>query len=174
MPTRFFTHARRLRPTRNLMWLSGCFSGSRFHIRQNSAVASSCEANRLEYTAGTESAGQRDLPGPAGGHRDRGSEGLDAVTLVVVGHLGGDGAVVEQVIAHVQERLFITWFTRRLREPVVALESAFHFAPRAQFFEQAYEVLLPGGVLAMAVYTLAVPQRGMPRLRATGTATPSP
>jgi erythromycin 3''-O-methyltransferase len=33
---------------------------------------------------------------------------------------------------------------------VVALESAFHFVPRAQFFEQAYRVLRPGGVLATA------------------------
>jgi erythromycin 3''-O-methyltransferase len=33
---------------------------------------------------------------------------------------------------------------------VVALESAFHFVPRARFFEQAYEVLRPGGVLATA------------------------
>jgi erythromycin 3''-O-methyltransferase len=33
---------------------------------------------------------------------------------------------------------------------VVALESAFHFAPRARFFEQAHEVLRPGGVIAMA------------------------
>ena len=33
---------------------------------------------------------------------------------------------------------------------VVALESAFHFAPRAAFFEQAYGVLRPGGVLATA------------------------
>jgi erythromycin 3''-O-methyltransferase len=33
---------------------------------------------------------------------------------------------------------------------VVALESAFHFLPRSRFFEQAYEVLRPGGVIATA------------------------
>jgi erythromycin 3''-O-methyltransferase len=33
---------------------------------------------------------------------------------------------------------------------VVALESAFHFVPREEFFRQAYDVLRPGGVLAVA------------------------
>ncbi|MEV3933522.1 MULTISPECIES: cyclopropane-fatty-acyl-phospholipid synthase family protein [unclassified Streptomyces] len=35
-------------------------------------------------------------------------------------------------------------------DKVVALESAFHFYPRSAFFEEAFRVLRPGGVLAVA------------------------
>src|SRR6266536_283487 len=50
MLAQFLTQARRLRPTRNFTWSSDCSERSRFHSRQNSSVAASCVANRLEYT----------------------------------------------------------------------------------------------------------------------------
>jgi len=57
-------------------------------------------------------------------HRDGRGERLHAQSLVVMGHGSGDRPVIDQVVAHVKERLRMAWLISSPRKPEQSTNSS--------------------------------------------------